>query len=177
MKFAIISLAAVFAADAALACGGHQEASQTTVIASNTDKSAPAQKSDAPVAPAPAKADAAKAEAFKLIDVAAVDAGLTALNKDKKPDAIFDANSKATREAQGIIPTAVLLSSSSEYDVKLLPQNKETPVVFYCANTKCTASHTAAKRAAEAGHKDVNVLAPGIKGWVEAGKAVDKPVG
>jgi rhodanese-related sulfurtransferase len=165
---------AQLAAPAVLACGGQQSTTAdastgapATVVASNTDKAAPAQKTDALAAEA----------TFKMVSVDDVDAALTAQKKDKKPVGIFDANGKSTREKSGIIPTAVLLPSSSEYDLALLPKDKATPVVFYCANEKCTASHTAAKRAIGAGHTDVAVLGAGIKGWVDAKKPVDKPVG
>jgi rhodanese-related sulfurtransferase len=169
----VVSLAQL-AAPAVLACGGDSAgktaaapAGASTVVASNTDKAAPPQKTDA----APAEAT------FKMVSVDQVDGALVALKKDKKPVGIFDANSQTTREKSGIIPTAVLLPSSSEYDVALLPADKATPVVFYCANEKCTASHTAAKRALKNGHTDVAVLGAGIKGWVDAKKPVDKPVG
>ena len=175
----VASLAAAIAqlaAPAALACGDHQTASAaTTVVASSTDKAAPAQKSDAAAAPK-AEADK-KADPFKLVTVEQVQKGLDGLKTDKTPFAVFDANGKGTREKMGVIPTAVLLPSASEYDLALLPKDKASPVVFYCANAKCTASHTAAKRAVAAGHTDVAVLGDGIKGWVDAGKAVDKPVG
>lgn len=168
---------AQLAAPALLACGGHKTASaETTVVASNTDKAAPAQKSDGAPAEAP-KAEAKKAEAFKMVSVDQVQQGLDALKKDKAAFTVLDANGKGTRDKMGIIPTAVLLPSASEYDLALLPKDKASPVVFYCANEQCTASHTAAKRAATAGHTDVAVLGAGIKGWVDAGKAVDKPVG
>jgi rhodanese-related sulfurtransferase len=181
MKSLIPALAIVvaqFAAPAVLACGGHQTTASaaaltTETVASSTDKAAPAQKSGEA-----ASAPAATAEAtFKLVTVDQVDASLAALKKDKKPFTVFDANGQETRAKQGIIPTAVLLPSSSAYDLALLPKDKASPVVFYCANEKCTASHTAAKRAMQAGHSDVAVLGAGIKGWVAAGKAVDKPVG
>ena len=169
---AVVALAQL-AAPAVLACGGDQSktaaapTTSSTVVASNTDKAAPAQKTDAPAAE----------PTFKMVSVDDVDGALAALKKDKKPVGIFDANGKATREKAGIIPTAVLLPSSSDYDLALLPKDKATPVVFYCANEKCTASHTAAKRALGAGHSDVAVLGAGIKGWVDAKKPVDKPVG
>jgi rhodanese-related sulfurtransferase len=37
------------------------------------------------------------------------------------------------------------------------------------------ASHAAARRAVEAGYKDVAVMADGIMGWNEAGKPTAKP--
>ena len=104
--------------------------------------------------------------------------GLAALQKDHKPFVVLDANGKETRQSQGFIPTALLLTSASEYDLALLPKEKSTPLVFYCANDKCTASHTAAKRALQSGYSDVGVLGAGISGWVKAGKPVQKqPVG
>ncbi len=49
---------------------------------------------------------------------------------------IFDANHPSTRENFGIIPGAHLLSSSDDYDVaKELPADKNTKLVFYCADT------------------------------------------
>jgi rhodanese-related sulfurtransferase len=88
--------------------------------------------------------------------------------------AIFDANTDKTRAEKGIIPTAVLLPSSSDYDLALLPKDKSGEVVFYCAAEKCSASTTAAKRAVEAGYTKVSVLPEGIAGWVKAGKATQK---
>ena len=88
--------------------------------------------------------------------------------------AIFDANGESTRKKDGIIPGAVLLSSFNHYDIaKELPADKNTTLVFYCANPKCTASHTAAERAMEAGYTKVAVLTDGIQGWVKAGEKAD----
>ena len=88
--------------------------------------------------------------------------------------AIFDANTAQTRAEKGVIPTAILLASSSDYDTALLPKSKGDELVFYCAATKCGASHTAAQRALEAGYTNVKVLPEGIAGWVKAGKATQK---
>ncbi len=89
---------------------------------------------------------------------------------DKKVH-VFDANNEKTRKKYGVVPEAVLLSSSSQYETQsVLPDDKSAKLVFYCANTDCTASDTAAKRAANAGYGDVNVMRAGIAGWKEAGK-------
>jgi rhodanese-related sulfurtransferase len=172
-------LAVVVAAPAVLACEGHGAQTASSTIASNADKAAPAQKSEEvkPAADVKTAAPPAAEATFKQVSVDDVEKSLAALKKDKKAFAVFDANGKATREKQGIIPTAILLPSSSEYDLALLPKDKATPVVFYCANEKCTASHTAAKRAIKGGFSDVAVLPAGIAGWVNAGKPVEKPVG
>ena len=88
---------------------------------------------------------------------------------------VLDANMTDTREKYGVIPGATLLTSMSKYDIaKELPTAKDQKLVFYCANTQCGASHTAAERAMGAGYTDVSVLPDGIQGWVKAGQKVDK---
>ncbi len=86
-----------------------------------------------------------------------------------------DANGEATRTSQGVIPGAVLLTSSTQYAVAELPKDKEARLVFYCANEKCTASYTAAVRALEHGYTNVAVLPAGIFGWRQAGQPTTKP--
>lgn len=115
---------------------------------------------------------AAKAP-FKMIHV---DDLAQALDS-KTPPVVCDANGKDTREKNGIIPGARLLSSSAKFDIaKELPADKKTPLVFYCANARCLSSHSAAKRAMKAGFADVSVMADGIDGWRKAGKPVEKAV-
>jgi rhodanese-related sulfurtransferase len=97
-----------------------------------------------------------------------------AAKKAKTELFVLDANRPDTRADKGIIPGAVLLPSSTEYDVALLPKTKDAPLVFYCANERCSASKKAAKRALEAGYTNVNVLPEGIAGWLKAGKPVAK---
>ncbi len=94
---------------------------------------------------------------------------------EKRTVTIFDANSASTRTTEGIIPGAKLLTSASKYDPKELPADKTGALVFYCANEKCTASETAAKKAAEAGYSNVAVLPDGIRGWKQAGKSTTTP--
>ena len=94
--------------------------------------------------------------------------------KDKKAVPV-DANGKETRTSQGVIPGAVLLTSSSQYAVSELPADKSSKLVFYCANQKCGASHAAARRAMENGYTNVAVLPDGIAGWKQAGQPTAKP--
>jgi rhodanese-related sulfurtransferase len=84
-----------------------------------------------------------------------------------------DANGEATRKKRGVIPGAVKLTDYETYSAAELPADKARPLVFYCANEQCGASHTAAEKAVLAGYKDVRVLPAGILGWVAAGKPVD----
>jgi len=49
---------------------------------------------------------------------------------------VVDANGADFRATEGIIPGAVLLSSYKNYEAaKELPPAKNTPLVFYCADT------------------------------------------
>lgn len=85
----------------------------------------------------------------------------------------LDANNPETREREGTVPGATLLSSSSEFEVSELPSNTAANLVFYCANTRCTASDGAANRAREAGYANVHVMREGIAGWKEAGNPTE----
>jgi len=81
-----------------------------------------------------------------------------------------DANGDRTRKKMGVIPGAHLLSDSETFTISELPANKDRPLVFYCANTHCDASHEAAAKAITAGYTNVKVMPAGIAGWVKAGK-------
>lgn len=112
----------------------------------------------------PARAEKASFKVMRVADLA------RAL-ESPTPPVVYDVNVESVREHAGIIPGARLLSSSSRYDVaKELPADKTTPLVFYCANTMCTASHQAAERALRAGYTDVSVMVDGIFGWKKAGR-------
>jgi rhodanese-related sulfurtransferase len=83
---------------------------------------------------------------------------------------VLDANSEGTREKYGTVPGAVILTSSYKYDLAQLPEDKTKDLIFYCSNTNCTASDTAAERASTHGYEKVHIMREGIKGWKEAGK-------
>ena len=85
-----------------------------------------------------------------------------------------DANGEATRKKLGVIPGAVLLTDSEAFSTSELPKDKSKALVFYCANTHCSASEEAAARALTAGYTNVKVLPEGIAGWVAAGKQTQK---
>lgn len=102
------------------------------------------------------------------VSVAELDGMLT-----RKAATPVDANGDVTRKKRGVIPGAVRLSDYETYLPAELPADKARPLVFYCANEQCGASHTAAEKAIVAGYRDVRVLPAGILGWVDAGKPVD----
>ncbi len=94
---------------------------------------------------------------------------LDGMLSDKKATPV-DANGEGTRKKLGVIPGALLLSDSETFTTSELPPQKSRPLVFYCANTHCGASHEAAEKAIVAGYTNVKVLPAGIAGWVKAGK-------
>ncbi len=72
-------------------------------------------------------------EGFRLIHVDDL-AGMQGATA--RPVTVLDANQDDFRAREGIIPGAVLLSSSSKYDVaRELPLAKDIRLVFYCANS------------------------------------------
>jgi rhodanese-related sulfurtransferase len=88
---------------------------------------------------------------------------------------VVDANGKEVRQQWGVIPGATLLTSSSSYAAGELPSDKERMLVFYCANTRCTACESAAKLAQERGYGHVAVMRAGIMGWKDAGQKTATP--
>lgn len=108
---------------------------------------------------------------FKKLHVADLD---KLLAQPTPQMSIYDVNTPTTREKVGIIPGAKLIHDASEYSIaELLPADKSAKLIFYCSNTMCTASHTAAERAIKAGYKDVSVMVDGIFGWRDAGKKLE----
>ncbi len=125
--------------------------------------------SSAPTAAAPTSVD----QGFQLIHVSQL---AQMLKEQSASVRVLDANNQDFRQKEGVIPGATLLPESHDYDVAaLLPKEKADTLVFYCANTKCMASHTAASRAVKAGYTHVDVLADGLEGWKKAGEPVAKP--
>ena len=109
---------------------------------------------------------------FKTLHVA----DLASMIKKAPPGlTLYDVNVESTRSNVGVIPGSKLLSSSSKYNVGTeLPADHNSPLVFYCANQQCTASHEAAKRAMAAGFTDVSVMVDGVFGWKKAGHPLKK---
>ena len=81
----------------------------------------------------------------------------------------IDANVEKVRAENGAIQNAVLLTSASDYALTQLPPDKNKQLVFYCANTSCTASDIAAERAKASGYNNVYIMRAGIKGWKDTG--------
>jgi rhodanese-related sulfurtransferase len=100
---------------------------------------------------------------------------VASLTKAKQATPV-DANGDKTRTNEGVIPGAILLTSSMNFNAaKELPANKDSQLVFYCASEKCGASKQAARKAIDAGYTNVAVMPAGITGWKKAGQPTSKP--
>ena len=132
-----------------------------------------ASTSKPPAASEPATAPAAATDLHSAFTNLTVDQ-VSALVAAKKCVPV-DANKAETRGQFGVLPGAVLLSDYHDYKLGELPADKNAKLVFYCGGTACTAAPKAAALAVKAGYEDVNVMREGIRGWVQAGKPVDKP--
>lgn len=122
------------------ACGGSSATSATTATSSEA------------------------APAFAQISVADVAAAIQA---PERHVAVFDANHRDRYDAAHV-PGATWV----DYDGvtrEQLPADASTPLVFYCFNEQCSASHVAAEQAIALGFADVSVMGGGIEGWVAAG--------
>jgi len=92
---------------------------------------------------------------------------------EEKEAVILDARSSKWDDGKRVPGAKSLSSSASEMEiVKMLPDKKQE-IVTYCSNTKCPASKMLATKLVGMGYTNVSEFAPGIKGWVEAGKPVE----
>ena len=73
------------------------------------------------------------------------------------------------------IPEMTSIDDKTKADLeKLLGQDKDRLIVFYCGFVKCTRSHNGTMWAVKLGYKNVYRYPGGIKGWDEAGYPVEK---
>lgn len=75
--------------------------------------------------------------------------------------------------ADGYIPGAVFFNVTDWK--KLLPADKNTTMVFYCANPLCTSSEIAAREVMKLGYKDVRQMPEGIYGWRISNRPIERP--
>lgn len=139
--------------------------SSSLAFAASTTKTTKTETKSTTTMAAPAESN------MTLIHTADLDKMLKA---DKNAVHIFDVNNEKTRQNDGLIPGAKMINSSTAYDTSILPADKNASLVFYCANTKCMASHEAAKVAIKNGYKNVLIMADGIQGWKKDGQPTDK---
>ena len=82
---------------------------------------------------------------------------------------LVDSRPKRTKYDKGHIPGAISIPDSQfSKNQNLLPEDKNTELVFYCGGLKCRLSHKSAKKAIELGYTKVKVFADGYPSWVAA---------
>lgn len=75
--------------------------------------------------------------------------------------------------AEGYLPGAIYFNVKNWK--KLLPENKDTQMIFYCANRLCNASEIAARAAMRLGYTNVRQMPDGIYGWRLSNRVTEKP--
>lgn len=77
---------------------------------------------------------------------------------------IIDVNStKSFKKSR--IPGAVHFASNKKTFDKVLPKDKNAPIVAYCGGEMCTAWQRAAEKACEMGYTNIRHFSAGITGW------------
>ncbi|MCL1049728.1 rhodanese-like domain-containing protein [Shewanella abyssi] len=75
--------------------------------------------------------------------------------------------------AEGFIPGAIYFNVKDWK--KVLPQNKDAQMIFYCANRLCNASEIAAHAAMKMGYSNVRQMPDGIYGWRLSNRVTERP--
>lgn len=100
-------------------------------------------------------------------------AAVSALMEHDRSVMIIDVNPRDIYD-EAHLPGALWMSPSNvAFD--RLPQDRDVPIVFYCYNRMCGASHQAATSTVERGWKNVARMPAGIVGWKAAGLPVEPP--
>ncbi len=106
------------------------------------------------------------AEEFKFISTEDLSKGI-----QENQFIVFDCNSRESYEKMHI-PSAAHMDVIAP-NLKIFPSNKETPLVFYCKNDRCTACHDGARFAKKNGYKNIEIYPLGIDGWMKAGMKLE----
>ena len=86
---------------------------------------------------------------------------------------IIDVNGTESYD-KGHVPTALNFEAVQGKLAQVLPKDKDTLIVAYCGNPRCSAYRTAAKAASKLGYKNVKHMSAGIAGWKSAGEKTEK---
>ena len=83
-----------------------------------------------------------------------------------KKATIIDVNSeKSFKKAR--IPGAIHFAANKDNLAKVLPQDKNAPIVAYCGGKMCSAWKRAAQSACKMGYKNIRHFSEGIRGWTK----------
>lgn len=84
---------------------------------------------------------------------------------------VIDCNSEEVFNKNHIVSARWMDLDNPQKDI--LPTDPLSPLVFYCKNEHCTASHEGAHIAQKMGYKNVAIYSPGIDGWMAANGSVE----
>ena len=93
---------------------------------------------------------------------------LVALGPEKGKYFLFDSR-PLPRFQEGFIPTAINLPypAFDKLAEKLLPQDKNSLIIFYCAGVTCNMSPGSADKAKKLGYTNIKVYIDGMPAWLE----------
>lgn len=90
-----------------------------------------------------------------------------------KKATIIDVNGSDSYR-KGHVPGALDFDAIEADFAKSLPADKNSLIIAYCGNPRCSAYQAAAKAAQKLGYKNVKHMSAGISGWNKAGEATEK---
>jgi rhodanese-related sulfurtransferase len=88
---------------------------------------------------------------------------------------LIDSRPKKRKYDKGHIPGAISIPDTEfEQKMSMLPEDKSTPLIFYCGGLKCKLSIKSAKKALAAGYTNVRYFPTGFPSWKKSGGEVAK---
>ena len=97
------------------------------------------------------------------------------VSSGKSKVVLIDSRPKKRKYDKGHIPGAISIPDSEfEKKMAMLPEDKSTPLIFYCGGLKCKLSMKSSKKALAAGYTNVRYFPTGFPSWKKAGGEVAK---
>jgi rhodanese-related sulfurtransferase len=88
---------------------------------------------------------------------------------------LIDSRPKKRKYDKGHIPGAISIPDTQfEQQKAMLPEDKSTPLIFYCGGLKCKLSMKSSKKALAAGYTNVRYFPTGFPSWKKAGGEIAK---
>ncbi|MCE9613391.1 MAG: rhodanese-like domain-containing protein [Lentisphaerae bacterium] len=87
---------------------------------------------------------------------------------------VVDARSAKYDDGNRLPGAMSLTADAADEEISKALPSKDAPIIAYCSNLQCPASHKLAERLQRLGYQRVKIMPEGIAGWQEAGYPVDK---
>jgi len=94
---------------------------------------------------------------------------LKAMLDEKKDIVLIDSRTKEEYQEAHIAGAISIPEKNFDENISLLPQNKDSLVIFYCNGVKCGKSKKAAVKADARGYKNILIYSEGFPVWEEKG--------